>query len=135
MRPWPPISAESGNVLLNNNNNDNNKNNNILLSAESFQIRVRGGFNALPVGCHVTITETYLEIATRRLGSIRIFNDQIEEMIFDDDAKNSASGSGASTPPGISMLVVKLRFGSCVRLPPSLKCDGRQIQVCTWQKK
>ena len=108
LRHWPPSPESRGSKDL--------------LCAEGFQVRVRDGVNTLPVACHVTISDEYIDLTTRRLGSVRIILEkQMEEITFDDAVKTNNEA--------ISMLVLKLRFGSAAKFPPSLTNDHGEIQA------
>ena len=101
----------------------------MLLSADGFQVRARTGFNAHPISCHLTITEDELRVSTRRLGSINFPVEEIEEIVFDSGDSSSRSINEGKAMNGISTLIVKLRFGCKVPLPPSFANAEREIQA------
>ena len=78
----------------------------------------------------MTISEDSIDVSTRRLGLVRIPVVEIEEIVFDDGEKAAIGiGKAGRAMGGISMLVLKLRFGCAVALPPSLANQRREIQA------
>ena len=83
----------------------------------------------------MTISKDFIDVSTRRLGLVRIPVVEIEEMVFADGGKAAIGiGSAGRAIGGISMLVLKLRFGCAVALPPSLANQRREIQASDLSK-
>jgi len=103
--------------------------NQVLLSADGFQVRARKGFNAHPVSCHVTVTKDELNFSTRRLGRINLPISEIEQIVFDTGDATYRVGGEVNGVNGIATLIIKLRFGGSIDLPPSLANTDREIQL------